>query len=165
MSNKKLTFSNGRRKLSELIPAEWNPRQLTEKQAKDLTKSLRKFDLAEVPVINLDGMIVAGHQRTKIMYQLHGDMEIDVRLPSRLMTDGEVKEYNIRSNKNTGEWDLDILANNFEQDDLLEWGFLSSEIFLHDLEEDNKEKNSRTEAPLKDDLHTCPACGYQFEDE
>lgn len=146
----KLSFINGRRKLSELVPASWNPRQLTEKQAKDLRKSLEKFDLAEVPVVNLDGMIIAGHQRTKILFQLHGDMEIDVRLPSRLMTEAEVKEYNVRSNKNTGEWDFDLLANNFDLDELLDWGFTEDELKL-DLEseiiEGNTDEDEVPEAP------------------
>ena len=150
--SKKLSFSNSTRKLSELKGADWNPRQLTKKQADDLKKSLQKFDLAEVPVVNLDGMIIAGHQRTKILSQLHGDIEIDVRVPSRLMTEDEVKEYNVRSNKNTGEWDFDLLANNFELEDLLDWGFTEEELRL-DLEpevvEGNTDEDEVPEAPDK----------------
>ncbi len=161
---KKLTFLNDRKHLSELIPAEWNPRQLTEKQKKDLEKSLVKFGLAEVPVINLDGMIIAGHQRTKILFELNGDIEIDVRVPSRLMTDKEVKEYNIRSNKNTGEFDFDALANNFEIDELIDWGFMPADLInLNEFEPIDDEPKEKAKKDPK--IITCPCCGHEFDPE
>ncbi len=53
-------------KISELIPTGHNPRRLTERQEKDLRRSLEKFDLVEIPAINKDGQILAGHQRLKV---------------------------------------------------------------------------------------------------
>ena len=38
------------------------------------------------------------------------------------------KELNIRLNKNSGEFDLDVLANNFEVDELKDWGFKDIEL-------------------------------------
>lgn len=115
-----------------------------------------------MPVVNLDGMIIAGHQRTKILYQLHGDMEIDVRIPSRLMTEDEVKEYNIRSNKNSGEWDFDLLSSHFDQGDLIDWGFLSGEVFLPlSLTEEKPKK----EKEPQEKIHTCPECGFEFGED
>lgn len=126
------------RKVSDLIPYEANPRQMTEKQNKDLRASLEKFDLVEIPAINTDGIILAGHQRLRIMQALgRGDEVIDVRMPDRTLTPKEVQEYNIRSNKNTGEFDFDILANSFETTDLLEWGFDEKDLKIEaDIEED-----------------------------
>ena len=49
------------------------------------------------------------------------------------------KELNVRLNKNTGDWDFDILGNLFELDNLLEWGF-DDEEFLIDLEDEIKEE-------------------------
>ena len=49
--------------------------------------------------------------------------EVEVIVPNRLLSEEEFKEYNIRSNANTGEWDTDVLLNNFEILDLKEWGF------------------------------------------
>lgn len=124
-----MKWKTEKRKINDLIPYEHNPRQMTEKQNRDLTKSLEKFDLVEIPAINTDGVILAGHQRLRIMQALgRGDEEIDVRVPDRQLTEKEVQEYNIRSNKNTGEFNFDILANSFEIDDLLEWGFKESEL-------------------------------------
>ena len=67
-----IEWHNETRLLSELIPYEFNPRQLTKKQYKDLTKSLKKFNLAEIPAINTDNKIIAGHQRIRILTELHG---------------------------------------------------------------------------------------------
>lgn len=108
----KLTWHTEQRKISDLIPFADNPRRLTDKQAKDLKKSLEKFGLVEIPAIDTDNKIIAGHQRLKIMALLErGEEMIDVRVPNRKLTDQEFLEYNLRSNKNTGEWDFDILAN------------------------------------------------------
>jgi len=106
----KLKWTTERRKIVDLIPAEYNPRLLTDAQAKELRKSLEKFDLVEIPAIDTDGTILAGHQRLSILKTMgREDEEIDVRVPNRKLTDQEAKEYNLRSNKNTGEWDMDKL--------------------------------------------------------
>ncbi len=121
------------RKINELIPYEHNPRQMTEKQNADLKASLEKFDLVEIPAINTDGTILAGHQRLRLMQTLgRGDEFIDVRIPDRELTPKEVQEYNIRSNKNTGEFNFDVLANSFEVPDLVEWGFIEKDLRIND---------------------------------
>lgn len=139
MTEKRLKWHTEKRKINELIPFEGNPRQMTEKQNADLKKSLEKFDLAEIPAINTDNKIIAGHQRLRILQALgRGSEEIDVRVPSRKLTDKEFREYNIRSNKNLGEWDFDLLAN-FEDDLLIDAGFEEQELekeFLGDFDDD-----------------------------
>lgn len=126
---KNITWKTEKRKLADLVPASYNPRKLTEKQYSNLKESLEKFGLAEIPAINTDNLVLAGHQRLKVLTDLFGkDHEIDVRVPDRKLTDAEAKEYNIRSNKNTGEWDWDILANDFEIADLIDWGFKEEEL-------------------------------------
>ena len=123
-----LEWHNETRKISELVPHARNPRRLTKKQQETLTDSLEKFDLVEIPVINADGTILAGHQRLKVMAALgRGKEKIEVRVPNRQLTDDEADEYLIRSNKNTGEWDYKLL-NEFDADELLAIGFENYEI-------------------------------------
>ena len=70
-----------------------------------------------------------GHQRLKILILLgRGEEEIEVRVANRELTDKEFQEYNIRSNRNLGSWDFDLLANAFDSADLVEWGFTEGEI-------------------------------------
>lgn len=137
-----MNWKTEKRKLSELVPHQSNPRILTKKQAQDLKKSLKKFSLAEIPVINTDNAIIAGHQRIKILSELNGpDFEIDVRVPEKTLTQKQVDEYLIRSNKNTGEWDWDVLANSFDQEELQDWGFEETDFFGQEqLEEPSAEK-------------------------
>ncbi len=144
----KLVWHNEKRKINDLIPYEGNPRHMTEKQVEDLRKSLEKFNLVEIPAVNIDNIIIAGHQRLKILQLLgRGEEEIDIRLPNRTLTLEEVKEYNLRSNKNTGEWDYDLLAN-FDEELLKESGFESEEldkIFQLDLGEDDFDADAEAE--------------------
>lgn len=136
---KEIKWTTEKRKISELIPTENNPRTLTEKKKKDLEKSIKKFDLAEIPAINTNNKILAGHMRLKVLQELKGDIEIDVRVPNRELTEKEAQEYLVRSNKNTGEWDFDMLANEFEIDELTEWGFMDFELGINDYSDKNQE--------------------------
>jgi DNA modification methylase len=128
-----ITWHNEKRAIRDLIPYEVNPRQITNKQAKDLKASLAKFGIADPLIINTDNMIIGGHQRKKILETLLGyepDYQIDVRVPDRALSIDEARELNVRLNKNVAEWNFDILANNFELDDLLDWGFDKGELDL-----------------------------------
>lgn len=137
----KLVWHTEKRKVNELVPYEQNPRQMTQKQAADLQRSLEKFNLVEIPAINTDNKIIAGHMRLKALQLLgRGDEEIEVRIPNRSLTAREFQEYNIRSNKNIGEWDWDVLANNFDIEVLKDAGFTMEELsgkFTPELDEDN----------------------------
>lgn len=158
-----MKWSTEKRKINDLIPFEGNPRQMTEKQNEDLKKSLEKFDLVEIPAINQDGTILAGHQRLRIMQSLdRGDEEIDVRVPDRQLDEKEIQEYNIRSNKNVGEWSFDALANNFEVDDLLEWGFDERELALESTDYGGKNQEIDVDG-IENDLGVeCPRCHFKF---
>lgn len=81
---KPINWKTEARKISDLVPHPDNPRQMTEKQAADLTASLERFNLAEIPVINTDNQLLAGHQRLRIMQALgRGEEEIDCYFRSR----------------------------------------------------------------------------------
>ena len=105
-------------KISELNPAEYNPRRMTNKQYEDLKNSLEKFGLVDPIIINADNTVVGGHQRLRIMRELGAELVPIVRVN---LSKKDEKELNIRLNKNTGEFDLDVLANNFEVDELKEF--------------------------------------------
>ena len=107
----KLTWRTEKRKLSDLTPFDGNPRQMSKQQADQLMKSIQKFNLVELPVLDQSNRIVAGHMRIEALKKIgRGDEEIEVRVPSRDLTEEEAREYLLRSNKNTGSWDFDLLA-------------------------------------------------------
>ena len=112
-------------KIAELNPAEYNPRRMTNKQYEDLKNSLEKFGLVDPIIINSDNTVVGGHQRLRIMREMGAELVPVVRVN---LSKEDEKELNIRLNKNSGEFDLDILANNFEVDELKDWGFKDIEL-------------------------------------
>lgn len=125
--NDRITWSSATRKIAELNPAPYNPRYLTEKQAKDIAASIDEFGLADPIIINMNNVIIGGHQRINILKAQGVVQEVDVRVPSRLLTEPEERCLNLRLNKNIGSWDLDALAN-FNDEELLSVGFEAAEL-------------------------------------
>jgi len=149
------------RKISTLKPAEYNPRRLTDKQYQNLKDSLENFDVVEPAVINMHhdrkNVIIGGHQRIKVAKDL-GYKEfpcVEISLPIE-----KEKELNIRLNKNTGEFDFDMLANEFETGDLVHWGFELKELDIPNFESAPEEEQGKLDEKAK---IQCPECGYEFE--
>jgi len=110
--------------IKDLKPAEYNPRQLSEKQFKDLQASFNHLKILEPAVVNShkgrENVIISGHQRIRVAESL-GHKEYPC-----FLVDFDIKkekEANIRMNQNGGGWDFDVLANNFDTIELVEWGF------------------------------------------
>ena len=109
-----------KKKISDLIPAPYNPRQSTAKQEKHLKESLEKFGLVEPIIFNKQtGYIVGGHFRVRELKKL-GIKEIECVIVD--LNEEDEKELNIRLNANTGSWDWDTLANDWDVVDLEAWG-------------------------------------------
>ncbi len=127
--SKKLDWRTVKRKVNSLLPYSKNPRVISDKQVDDLKRSFKKFNLVELPAINTDGTIIAGHQRIKILQLLgRGEEEIEVRIPNRTLTDQEFKDYLLTSNRSGGEFNWDILGQDFDLDLLLTAGFDSADL-------------------------------------
>jgi len=115
--------------VKDLIPADYNPRQLSIEQFDKIQESLTRFGFVDPVIVNThkgrENIIVGGHQRVKV-WQSMGNKKVptvEVDLPIE-----KEKELNVRLNKASGEWDWDMLANAFNADDLIEWGFTEDEL-------------------------------------
>lgn len=141
-------------KPSELKPADYNPRQMTEVQAQQLTDSIKRFGIVDPIIANSNperfNIVVGGHQRLKIAESL-GFESVPVFYVNLDLE--KEKELNIRLNKNTGEWNWDALANNFEVDFLMGLGFTEGELGLVNPDLGSSKK---TKEPS---LSVCPNCG------
>ena len=118
------------RKLSDLQPWERNPRQINETQAERLKESFEDFGQVETIAIGPGDEVYNGHQRLNVLMKQHGgDYEIECRQSDRALTEKEREKLTVFLHKGAaGEWDWDILANEFEMDDLLDWGFEKYEL-------------------------------------
>ena len=121
----KITLVN----INSLNPAEYNPRQISNKQYEDLKASMEKFGCVDPIIININperlNVVVGGHQRLRILRELGAEK---VPTVSVNLSEEDERELNVRLNKSGGEWDMDILANEFDIVDLKEWGFKDIEL-------------------------------------
>ncbi len=118
--------------INELKPQAKNPRRLSKEQKSNLFTSLENFGMAEPIVVNTDGTIIGGHQRY-LMLKSKGQKLIDCMMPDTPLSPMEIDELTIRLNKNQGEFDYDLLANSYDPENLVEWGFTMDELHLESL--------------------------------
>lgn len=148
--NVPLVWYTQKRIINNLVPYDKNPRKLSNDQENRLKNSLEKFNLVEIPAIDEDNKIIAGHQRLKVLQILgRGDEEIDVRVPNRKLTKKEYEEYLISSNAISGDWDFELLKE-FDLDMLIDIGFDNIDLSkMFDVPE-NKEEDFNEEKELAD---------------
>ena len=96
--------------VSELKPAEYNPRKKLKPGDKEYDKikaSIEEFGFADPLVVNADMTIIGGHQRLTVAMDL-GYTEV----PCAIVNIDKVREkaLNIALNKITGAWDENLLA-------------------------------------------------------
>ena len=150
------------REIRDLIPAEYNPRHLTNEQAEHLEASLKRFGAVDPAIINIHpdrkNIIIGGHQRLKTAQRLGWETFPCVELE---LDKEKERELNIRLNKNTGGWDYDALANYFEVEELIDWGFKDEELFGDVEAEELEAEEDNYEEP--DEIHTDIVLGDLIE--
>ncbi len=159
-----LSWTTVQRKINDLIPYEHNPRKLTEEKKDQLIRSLEKFNIAEIPAVNTDGVIIAGHQRVKVLQLLgRGEEIIDVRIPNRPLTEQEFKEYNITSNLQVGVWDVETLEQVFSDIDLEGLGLDINDLDIPDIDNGlTDETEEEVDDRLPEDPITQAGDFYEF---
>jgi hypothetical protein len=116
-------------KVSELVLNDSNPRFIRDDKFDKLVKSLREFPkmLEYKPIIiNEDNVVLAGNMRLRAAKELKFD-KVPVLMADNL-SEAEQKELIIKDNVGFGEWDWDMLANEWDMQDLADWG-LDSPLF------------------------------------
>lgn len=146
------------RLVKDLVPYQNNPRKMSKEQARQLIESIKKFNYVELVAVQPDNRIIAGHMRIRALMQLgKGKDSIEVRVPSRALTEDEMREYLIRSNKNQGDWDWDELSSAWGAEDLVAWGFTAEELV------DNILFDGSAEPDEKEECEKCSACGQKLK--
>jgi len=115
--------------INELRASEYNPRKHSKEQADQLKESIKRFTLVEPVICNStperNNVIIGGHFRTEVAKEL-GMATVPV-VYVRIEDLEKEKELNLRLNKNTGEFDLELLAE-FDEAFLSDIGFDSEEL-------------------------------------
>ena len=150
--------------VSKLKPYEKNPRIITESGLEQLKKSFDEIGMAQPININTDGTVLSGHARL-MQLKAEGITSVDVYVPDRELTAKQEEAVVIRMNRSViGKWDMDLLAEEFEIEDLKEWGFDESEFSRNEEDLSGKNKEIDTTAMGSDMEHVCPRCGFEFNE-
>ena len=141
------------RKLSELHELPGNPRTIKKDQFEKLKKSIKDnadyFEARPIILSNRTGelVIIAGNQRYKAAKAI-GMTEVPTILLEDLSEERE-REIVIRDNVENGDWDMDALANEWNAQDLLDWGVELPELeAMTEVVEDTPPEVNEEEEPM-----------------
>jgi ParB-like chromosome segregation protein Spo0J len=146
--------------IDSLIENDINPRKIQQKAFIALKKSLQEFPEMKklrMIVVDEDLKILGGHQRIYALKDL-GYTDVEVKQVFGL-SEKQKREFIIKDNTASGEWDTDILANNWEMDELEDWGL--NNFNFGDVDKEPKEPASKDD---QSKTHVCPNCEFEFED-
>ena len=139
-------------KLSEIKPNPENPRIIKDEKFKKLVQSIQDFPqmLALRPiVVDENNMVLGGNMRIKAIQEA-GYSEVPdewIKKASEL-TEEQKREFIIKDNIGYGEWDWDVIANEWDEEQLTEWG-LDLPVFPEKLQaEENEDDIPDTTIPV-----------------
>lgn len=181
-------------KITDLKPAEYNPRRISDEDYQKLKNSISTFGLVDPIIVNLKNMhIVGGHQRYDVLLEEHMlDNDFLAELPMiklgdvgfvftdtnlSIADDDHEKALNLALNKISGEWDNDKLAEVLEElelspIDIQLTGFDDLELTELQFENDIEYDDDISDSDLSEDIIPkevkriiCPYCGKEFDEE
>ena len=109
--------------INEIKPNPNNPRIIKDIKFKQLVKSIQDFpQMLELRPIVIDenNMVLGGNMRLKACIEA-GMTDVPV-IHANNLSDEKKKEFIVKDNVGYGEWDWDDLANNWDAEELTDWG-------------------------------------------
>ncbi len=148
-------------KITEIKENPNNPRTITKRKFKELVNSIRDFpEMLEARpiVVNPDNVILGGNQRYKAA-KFAGLEKVPVYVAS--WDEIKSKEFVIKDNVSFGDWDWDMLANEWEVEELNDWGVNTPDIL--DIEKDDI-YSKKINAPLYEAREIQPEIEMLYDD-
>jgi len=131
------------KKITEVKLNPDNPRIVKDDKFKKLVKSIQEFPqmlLLRPLVVNKDNVVLGGNMRYRAMQELKYK-EIPVVVADNISEEQE-REFVIKDNVSFGEWDWDMLANQHNSTELIEWGL--------DVVDENNDTNDEGDEKLSE---------------
>jgi DNA modification methylase len=122
MTEKNATIEVKVVKISDIKSNPNNPRIIKDDKFKKLVESIKGFpEMANVRpiVVNTDMIVLGGNMRLKAMKEA-GWKDAPIQIVD--WDEQKQKEFIVKDNVGFGEWDWDDLANNWEAEELTDWG-------------------------------------------
>ena len=131
-----------------------NPRVIKDDKFKRLVKSIQ--DLPEMGmvrpiVVNQDMIVLGGNMRLKAMQEV-GLKEVPITIVD--WDEDKQRQFIIKDNIGYGEWDFDMLANEWDEVELQDWGLVIPQlnnIDLYDIPEQDKLTDTNNEPKASSD--------------
>jgi DNA modification methylase len=121
--------------INEIKPNPNNPRIIKDVKFKQLVKSIQDFpQMLELRPIVIDenNMVLGGNMRLKACIEA-GMTDVPV-IHANNLSEEKKKEFIVKDNVGYGEWDWDDLANNWDAQELTDWGLDIPNFDVNNLE-------------------------------
>ena len=109
--------------ISSIKPNPKNPRLIKDDKFKKLVKSIQEFpemlNLRPI-VVNADSVVLGGNMRLKACKE--AGLKLVPVIYAEDLTEEQQKQFIIKDNVGFGEWDWEDLANNWDAEQLTDWG-------------------------------------------
>jgi ParB-like chromosome segregation protein Spo0J len=148
-------------KISKVKGNPSNPRIIKNDKFKKLVKSIQEFPemLKLRPIVVDEDMIVLGGNMRLKASKDAGLKEVWIEVAEGL-TEEQKKEFIVKDNVGFGEWEWDILANEWDSVQLAEWG-----LDVWENEDDVKEEPTDLSENLKETFEVIITCDNEQEQE
>ena len=144
--------------IGELKPNPNNPRIIKDDKFKKLVQSIKDLpEMADVRpvVVNTDMVVLGGNMRLKAMKEA-GWKEVPIEVVD--WDEDKQRQFIIKDNVSGGEWDWDMLANEWDADELNEWG-----LDLPEFEQVQELEAEEDDYEMPDEVQTDIVLGDLFE--
>jgi site-specific DNA-methyltransferase (adenine-specific) len=144
--------------IGELKPNPNNPRIIKDDKFKKLVQSIKDLpEMAEVRpiVVNTDMVVLGGNMRLKAMREA-GWKDVPIQVVD--WDEDKQRQFIIKDNVSGGEWDWDMLANEWDADELNEWG-----LDLPEFEQVQELEAEEDDFEMPDEVQTDIVLGDLFE--
>lgn len=146
------------KKISEVKLNPNNPRLIKDDKFKKLVQSIKDFPemlYIRPIVVNQDMIILGGNMRFRACKEA-GIKEIPVIVTD--LSEDKQREFLIKDNTSGGEWDWDMIANEWDADELEAWGL---DLPVFDIKDEGTAEEDNYEVP--DEIKTDIVLGDLFE--
>ena len=127
-------------KISQVKTNPNNPRLIKDHKFKKLVKSIKEFpEMLEIRpiVVDKDNIVLGGNMRLRACQEA-GLKEVYI-LKADQLTEKQQREFIVKDNVGFGEWDWDDLANEWDAEELEDWGLdLPMDVKIDELEDDEE---------------------------
>ena len=151
-------------KINEVKANKDNPRIIKDYKFKKLVQSIKDFPemLKLRPiVVNNEMVVLGGNMRLKACKEA-GLNEVPI-IKAENLTEQQQREFIVKDNVGFGEWDWDVLANEWDMQKLDDWGMDLPPMFDDGLEEEKEDVDLSDK--IEETFEVIVTCGNESEQE